>query len=88
MALHVTEAEAAVLMLQRKRAALVSKGRELADERVSTTISAQCYEPGARHRLREINQALAVLDSELRSIDCALTEAGRALALAQQENAA
>jgi hypothetical protein len=85
MALRVTEAEADVLVLQRRRARLVEHGRELSDERVSVTIQAQTYEPGARFRLREVNAMLAVIDSELRSVDAALNEAGRRLALAQQE---
>jgi hypothetical protein len=84
--LRVSEAEAAVLMLTRKRVRLLSQARDLADERVSVTIQVS-VEPGARHRLREINQELALLDSELRSVDAALTEAGRRLALAQQEAA-
>jgi len=85
MAVQVTEAEAAVLMLQRKRSGLVSRGRELADERVSVAIEVSAYEPGARNRLREINQELALLDAELRNIDAALTEAGRRLAIAQAQ---
>jgi len=83
MALQVTEAEAAVLMLQRKRSALVSYARELADERTAAALAAQRYEPEARTRLSEINSILALLGSELRNVDCALTEAGRRLALAQ-----
>jgi hypothetical protein len=82
-ALQVTEAEAAVLMLSRKRARLLSQARELADERVSVTFQAQAFEPGARHRLREINQELALLDAELRNTDAALSEAGQRLAIAQ-----
>jgi hypothetical protein len=57
----------------------------LADERVSVTFQAQAFEPGARHRLHEINQALQVLDAELRNTDAALTEAGRRLAIAEKE---
>jgi hypothetical protein len=88
--LRVSEAEAAVLMLQRKRAEIVSRGHDLADERVSVTIQAQNYEPAARARLREINSELALIEVELRNTDAALTEAAKRLALAQQqqENAA
>jgi hypothetical protein len=84
MALHVIEAEATVLMLQRKRAALVSKGRELADERVSVSIQTQ-IESGAHQRLREINSALAVIEAEMRNINCALEEARKRLTLAQAQ---
>ena len=88
MPLHVTEAEAAVLMLQRKRAQIVTRGHDLADERMSVTIQAQSYEPGARARLREINSELALIEVELRNTDAALTEAAKRLALAQRQEQA
>jgi hypothetical protein len=80
----MSEAEADVLTLTRRRVRLLSEMRELADERVSVTIQAQAFEPGARHRLHEINQALQVLDAEVRNVDASLTEAGKRLALAQR----
>ena len=88
MPLHVTEAEAAVLMLQRKRAQIVTRGHDLADERMSVTIQAQTNEPGARARLREINSELALIEVELRNTDAALTEAAKRLALAQRQEQA
>jgi hypothetical protein len=85
MPLRVSEAEGDVLILQRRRSAALERARELADERQSVTAAAQRYEVGARARLSEINQALAVLDSELRNVDAALSEAGRVLALTEKE---
>ena len=81
----VVEAEADVIVLQRKRARLIEYGREIADEKSAAAIQARTYEPGARARVREINSELAVLDAELRNTDAALTEAGRRLAIAQRE---
>jgi hypothetical protein len=83
MALQVSEAEATVLILQRKRARLVAHGRELSDERVSVVIQAQTYEPGARARLREINSELALLDNELRNLDASIRATQNLLRLAE-----
>jgi hypothetical protein len=86
MALRVTEVDAAVLTLQRKRSGIVSRARELADERSAVTFGARCgYDPESYRRLGEINAMLAVLDAELRNTDAALTEAGKRLALAEKE---
>jgi hypothetical protein len=69
--------------LQRKRAALVQHGRELADERASVSFQAHCgHEPEARRRLGEVNAELALLDSELRNIDAAIAELSKSQGVA------
>lgn len=79
----IARAEAIVIELMRKRRVAVQRGRELQDERAAVALAAQRYEPEARSRLGEINQALALLDTELRNTDAALSEASRVLAIVQ-----
>ena len=79
----VVEAEADVIVLQRKRARLIEYGRELADEKSAAVIQAKTYEPGAGFRPREVNAMLALVEVEIRAVNSALDEAGKRLALAQ-----
>jgi hypothetical protein len=68
--------------LQQKRA--VQRATELADERAACSYAAHVqHEPEARKRLSEINQELALHDSELRNIDAAIAEASRRVDAAQ-----
>ncbi|HMF28916.1 MAG TPA: hypothetical protein VKE42_09095 [Candidatus Cybelea sp.] len=78
----VAQAEAVVNELLHKRSRLVAHATELTDERFAISFgSGQGYAPEAFPRLGEINAALALLDSELRSVDVALVEARKRLAL-------
>jgi hypothetical protein len=81
----VKDRMAEVAALQAKRTAMVRHATELSDERAALVFEARCcYEPGANVRLGEINAALALHHAELHSVDCALNEAAKRLALAQQ----
>jgi hypothetical protein len=86
------DAEHTLANLQQKREALVARGHRLGEERGKISFAAHASDDAkARKRLDEINRESALHDSELRSIEAAIAEAGERLkaaqAIEQQERA-
>jgi hypothetical protein len=63
--------------LRQKRDALVARGIELAEERQHVAYGAHTGDAAARKKLDTINREAALHDSELRSLDAAIAEAGK-----------
>jgi chromosome segregation ATPase len=80
-------AEGVVSELQQKHADCVKRGDALLDERKSIALSAHTGNTESRKRLDDINVAIATHDSELQSLNAALSEAAARLAAARQVEA-
>ena len=81
---EIAKAEHVLNNLRAKRDALVAHGVELGEERTTLAFAAHADDDAkARKRLDEINRESALGDSELRSIDAALSEGAKRLAAAQ-----
>jgi hypothetical protein len=81
---EVGNAEHTLANLQQKREALVARGHRLGEERAKLAFAAHAEaDAKARKRLDEINRESALHDSELRSLDAAIVEAGERLKAAQ-----
>jgi hypothetical protein len=81
----VTEAQAVISSIERKRELAVELGTALADERASVALAAHTGDAKAAKRLEEIHQAIAVHGSELASLDAALRAAGERLQKARDD---
>jgi hypothetical protein len=78
------DAEHTLVNLQQKREALVARGHRLGEERGKISFAAHASDDAkARKRLDEINRESALHDSELRSLDAAIVEAGERLKASQ-----
>jgi chromosome segregation ATPase len=71
----VEQADHVLNNLRQKRDALVAHGIELAEQRQHVAFDAHTGDAKARARLDAINREAAVHDAELRSLDCAISEA-------------
>ena len=71
----VADAERVLAELEAKRAACVTRGTDLADERASVALAAHTGDAAARKKLDALNRESAEHASELRSIDEALKAA-------------
>jgi hypothetical protein len=81
---EVAKAERVLSGLRQKREAAVARGVVLGEERTTLAFAAHADDDAkARKRLDEINRESALGDSELRSIDAALSEGAKRLAAAQ-----
>jgi hypothetical protein len=75
-AAEVAKAERVLNNLRQKRDALVAHGHDLGEERTKLAFAAHAGGDGkARERLDAINREAALHDSELRSLDAAISEA-------------
>jgi hypothetical protein len=72
----VEQAERVASELKAKRDALVAHGIELGEQRQHVAFDAHTGDGAARKRLDTINREAALEDSELRSLDAAIAEAG------------
>jgi hypothetical protein len=73
---NVEQAEGVAAELRAKRDALVAHGIELGEERAKISFAAHTGDKGARQRLDKLNAEIALHESELRSLDAAIGEAG------------
>jgi predicted translin family RNA/ssDNA-binding protein len=83
----IEQAEHVLNNLRQKREHCVKRGRELTDERAAIALAAHTGDKAASKRLQEINAALALHNCEIESIDAALAEATKRLAVAQAAEA-
>jgi hypothetical protein len=72
----VEQVEKVLAELRSKRDALVARGVELGEARQQVAFSAHTGDAAARKKLDAINREAALHDSELRSLDAAIAEAG------------
>jgi hypothetical protein len=83
----IEHAERIVNELRAKRDALVAHGVELGERRVTLAFAAHTGDAAARKQLDAINRESALHDSELRSLDAAVSEAGARVKQAQAAEA-
>jgi hypothetical protein len=84
----VEKAEHVLNNLRAKRDALVAHGIELGEERAKISFAAHTGDKGARQRLDKLNAEAALHESELRSLDAAIAEAGARVQQARTAEAA
>jgi hypothetical protein len=85
---EVDQAEHVLNNLRQKRETLVARGHSLGEERTQLAFGAHALgDSKARRRLDEINREDALCDSELRSLDAAISEASVRVERAQQAEA-
>jgi hypothetical protein len=73
--------------LRQKRDALVAHGAELSEERTKLAFGAHTGDQAARKKLDAINRESALHDSEMRSLDAAISEAAARVERARQAEA-
>jgi hypothetical protein len=83
MSSDIEQAEKVTVTLRSKRDAAVAHGVSLGEERGKISFAAHTGDKAARQKLDKLNAELALHDSELRSLDAAISEAAARVSSAQ-----